>query len=304
LTRPTRGVGLGELVALALLGDHVQELRALEALDVLQRGDERVEVVPVDRPDVVEAEFLEQRGGHHHALGLLLQALGEFEQRRHGPQHALAHVARLGVELAAHELGEVAVERAHGRADAHVVVVEDHEQVGVGHARVVERLEGHAGGHRAVADHRDGVAVLALLLGRQRHAQRGRDAGGRVRGAEGVVFALGTLRKARQAAELAQRGHALAPAGQDLVRIGLVAHVPHHAVARRVEHRVQGNGQLHRAEVGRQVPAGLGHALQHVGAQLGGQALEVGAREPAQVGRVVHAFEQRVVRRRHMLCFP
>jgi hypothetical protein len=40
------------------------------------------------------------------------------------------------------------------------------------HASVVQRLEGHARAHRAVADDGHCVAVFALLLGRQRHAQR------------------------------------------------------------------------------------------------------------------------------------
>jgi hypothetical protein len=47
-----------------------------------------------------------------------------------------------------------------------------------------------------------------------------------VRGAEGVVLALVAAREAAMPAELAQRVHALAPAGQDLVRVGLVADVP------------------------------------------------------------------------------
>ena len=49
----------------------------------------------------------------------------------------------------------------------------------------------------------------------------------------------------------------LAPAGQDLVRIGLVADVPDDAVVRRVEDVVQRDRQLDRAEVRRQVAAGL-----------------------------------------------
>jgi hypothetical protein len=91
-------VGLGQLVALALLRDHVQELRALQVLDVLQRGHQRFEVVAVDRADVVEAELLEQRGRHHHALGMFLEALGQLEQRRRHVQHVLADVLGGGVE--------------------------------------------------------------------------------------------------------------------------------------------------------------------------------------------------------------
>jgi hypothetical protein len=53
--------------------------------------------------------------------------------------------------------------------------------------------------------------------GAERHAQRRRDRGRRMRGAEGVVLALGTAREAGDAAVLAQRRHAVAAAGQDLV---------------------------------------------------------------------------------------
>ena len=136
--------------------------------------------------------------------------------------------------------------------------------------------------------------VLALQPGGDGHAERGRDRGRRMGGAEGVVLALVAAREAGDAAELAQRAHALAPAGQDLVRIGLVADVPDDPVARRVEHVVQRDRQLDRAEVGRQVAAGLGDALQHELAQLRGQQLEFGAREPAQVGRAVDGFEELV----------
>ena len=290
-------VGLGQLVALALPGDHVQELRAglggHQAADVLQRGDQRVQVVPVDGADVVEAELLEQGGRHHHALGLLLQPLGQLEQRRHRAQHGLADVLGRGVEVAAHQLRQIAVERAHRRADGHVVVVEHHQQARVAlDAGVVERLEGHARRHGAVADDGHGLAVLALLPRRQRHAQRRRDAGGRVRGAEGVVRALVAARKARHAAQLAQRGHARAPAGEDLVRIGLVAHVPHQPVVRGVEDGVQRDRQLDGAQVGAEVPAGARHVGEHALAQLVGQPLELGARQAPQRGRVVDGVEQ------------
>src|SRR3546814_4431257 len=61
-------VALGQLVALALGGDDVQQLRALEFLHHLQRGNHGLDVVAVDRAGVVEAHFLEQRGRHEHAL--------------------------------------------------------------------------------------------------------------------------------------------------------------------------------------------------------------------------------------------
>src|SRR3546814_5089850 len=43
----------------------------------LQRADQRLDVVAVDRPGVVEAHLLEQRGRHEHALPVLLPAAHE-----------------------------------------------------------------------------------------------------------------------------------------------------------------------------------------------------------------------------------
>ena len=110
-------------------------------------------------------------------------------------------------------------------------------------------------------------------------------------GAESVVFALGALGKTGDAAELAQGGHGLAPPGQNLVRIGLVADIPHQPVVRRVEHVVQGDGQLHRTQVGRQMAAGPAHAFDQEGAQLLGELGQLLAVEGAQLSGVVDGFE-------------
>ena len=111
-------------------------------------------------------------------------------------------------------------------------------------------------------------------------------------GAEGVVLALAAPRKARDAFVLAQLVHLATPAGQDLVRIRLVADVPDEPVVGSVEDGVQRDGQLDRAEVRRQVPTRTRNRLQHELAQLGRQVLEGRAIEPAQVGRAVDGLEQ------------
>ena len=77
-----------------------------------------------------------------------------------------------------------------------------------------------------------------------------------MRGAERVVFALGALGETGQPAALAQRADALAAAGEDLVRIGLMADVPDQPVGRRVEHVVQRHRELDDAEPGAEMAAG------------------------------------------------
>ena len=90
----------------------------------------------------------------------------------------------------------------------------------------------------------------------------------------------------------AQVAHPRAAAGQDLVRVALVAHVPDQAVGRRIEDGVQGDGQFDGAEVGRQMAPGLRHGIDQEGAQFGRQLRQLLAFQPAQVGRAVDGFKQ------------
>ena len=144
----------------------------------------------------------------------------------------LADVAQREIGAAGDEPRQIGRHGADRRRDRHVVVVEDDDQPLVARAGIVHRLIGHAGRHGAVADHGDDIVLLAVEVARHRHAEAGRNRGRGMRGAERVVFALGALGEAGQAAALAQRADAVAPAGEDLVRIGLMADVPDQPVGR------------------------------------------------------------------------
>ena len=122
---------------------------------------------------------------------------------------------------------------------------------------VIQRLERHSRRERAVADDRHRAAIFAAFGGRDRHAERGADRGARVADAESVVFALAAGRKGREAAVLLDGVQQLAPSGQHLVRIRLMAHVPHQPVMGRIENVMQRDGQLDRAQAcGEMPPAG------------------------------------------------
>ncbi len=86
--------------------------------------------------------------------------------------------------------------------------------------------------------------------------------------AEAVVVALAALGEAGEAVFLAQGGHAIAPPGQDLVRVGLVADVPDQPVGGGVEDVVQTDRQLDHAEPGREMTAGLRDGVDEIAPQL------------------------------------
>jgi hypothetical protein len=76
------------------------------------------------------------------------------------------------------------------------------------------------------------------------------------------------------------------------VGVGLVAHVPDDAVFGRVEDVVQGDGQLYRAKVGREVAARSGDGVDQEITQRVGEGGEFAGFELAQVCRRADAFQQ------------
>ena len=75
--------------------------------------------------------------------------------------------------------------------------------------------------------------------------------------AERVVFGLAAFGETRQAAVAAHGVHPFFAAGEDFVRIALMADIPNQMVFGRVIHIVQGDGQLDRAQIAGEMPAGL-----------------------------------------------
>ena len=96
----------------------------------------------------------------------------------------------------------------------------------------------------------------------------------------------------REAAVLADRVELVAAAGEDLVRVGLVADVPEDLVARRVEQRVERHGDLAGAEVGAEVAADLADRVDDQLADLLRDLLELVVVEALQVGRAVDLVEE------------
>ncbi len=79
------GRGLGGRIALALLGDDMDQDRpGLGVAHVLQHRHQMIEIVPVDRPHIVEAQLLEHGAAGDERAGVLLDLhralLKEFRQ--------------------------------------------------------------------------------------------------------------------------------------------------------------------------------------------------------------------------------
>ena len=92
---------------------------------------------------------------------------------------------------------------------------------------------------------------------------------------ENVIGALFPFWETADPPHLAEGGEAFLPAGDDLMGIGLVSHVPDQKVPWRIEHIVEGQGQLHRSQGRGQVAAPYRHGFNHHLPELFGQAVEL-----------------------------
>lgn len=103
--------------------------------------------------------------------------------------------------------------------------------------------------------------------------------------AESIVFRFGAFGKTRQAAILAHAAHAALAAGEDFMRIALMAHIPHQFILRRVIHIMQRHRKLHRTQIAGEMAAGFAHRFQQESAQFFGHLRQLVSAEGAQILR-------------------
>ena len=163
---------------------------------------------------------------------------------------------------------------AHVIVDGHLVVVEHDDEGRLLRPRAVERLKGNAAVQGAVADDSHAGVVLAFQipgLGVAEGGGYGRSAVTRIKS---VAAALHPLGETGEPVQLPQRRHVVPAAGQQLVDVGLMAHVPYDAVFVHVEDAVQRQSQLHDAQIRCQVTPAGGDVVQEFLPDLHGQKLE------------------------------
>ena len=283
--------------ALALLGVHVEQHRPVlhgggHGQVVAQSGN----VVAVHRADVGEAEGLEKHARREEGLEAPLAALGVggevVADARNGAQEGEHVLAGLAEPAPGEVPREEAGKGAHVGGNGHLVVVEHDDELLAQVAGQVEALEGFARSQGAVADDGDDAVVLPFQIPGRGHAEGGGDGGGGVAHAEEVVGALGKAREARQPSPAAQGAELAVPAGEDLVGIGLVPHVPDELVPVEVEFRKQGQGELDGAQRGGEMAAVFRAHGNDAPAQLAGKALQFRVGEPAHVAGALDGFKK------------
>ncbi|GCD70756.1 hypothetical protein NBRC3280_3391 [Acetobacter pasteurianus NBRC 3280] len=294
----------GRLIAVAFFRDDMQHDGAvIRIAQVAQDRDQLRQVMPIHGANVVKAQFFKQGAAGDHAAGIFIGLAGRAFHGGGQFFHELAGQFAQSHELAGrHQARQVVRHGPHRWGNGHLVVVQDDNQpfrTGASHGGVVHGLIRHTGGNGAITNHGNHIAfaVAGVFLRPQvvghGHAESGGNGGGGMGCAKRIVFAFRAAGKAGQATRLAQGADPVTSPGQNLVRVGLVAHIPDHLVIRGVKHRMQGNCQLHNTQGGPKVPPRGGNRVHRFGPQLIRNLLELLNREIAQVRRILNPVQRR-----------
>ena len=247
----------------------------------------------VDRTDVAKAHFLEQHAAVQERFDRVFELAQHVLGRLADDRQLVEQPGDVALEPVVKRrdagLVEILSQAADAGADPHLVVVEDDQQVFFQAGRVVHRFEHDAGGQGPVAQDGHGAAVSSTGVAQQivgrLEAEHGRNARAGVAGHEQVVGALVGIRVSHQAALGADRVELAEAAGQQLMRIDLVARVPDEAVFREIEDEVQGDGQFDHAQVAGEVGGARRNDAAQGFANLVGQSNQLLVRERPQVFR-------------------
>ena len=242
---PVFGVALGRLKALALGGRDVQHDGVIDVAQLLQRIDQRLDIVAGVQVAIVESQRAE-------------------------------NVVLTGA-VAGAQLGQIAIQATVVFGDGLVVIVDDDDQVAVELGGIVKALKRQAARKRAVANDGDDVIrvtrQVACVGKATAQAHRGRG----VTHGKQVMLGLVGIGKARGLAKALRVDIGVRAPGQRLVCVGLVRHVKDNLVGGGVKHAMERNRELNDAQVGGNVSADSGGAFEDGVANLVAELRELGA---------------------------
>ena len=199
-------VFLRRAVALALLGAHMQQHRAvLDSGGHFQMAAQTRDVVPVHRADVVEAKRLKQHARRKERFEAPFTAHGVYCQlladARNGAQEVEHFLAGLAHPALRQRTAQKQRKRANIGRNGHFIVVEHHNEPPPHVPGKIQALKGLARRQRTVADHGQHMVPEAGKIAGQSHAQCRRNGRGGMPHAKMVVRAFCHAREAGNAAK-------------------------------------------------------------------------------------------------------
>jgi len=248
----------------------MEELGTRDILQVVEDVYELSDIMSVDGPEIAEVEGFEQIAAAADKAFYAVFDLAGYLPAEMAADGQFAEglpniILELVVGLGGGNIGEIFLQGAYVGVDAHAIVIQDDEQVGIGDTGVVHAFEGQAGGHGAISDDGYGLAIhLPLIFSGHSHAKGGADGGGGMAYPKCIILTFRASWKSTQPIVLSVGTEIIPAACEDLVAIGLVSYVPYELVVGGIEDVVKGYGEFDDAQAGCKVASMNAHGIDDI----------------------------------------
>ena len=172
-----------------------------------------------------------------------------------------------------------------------LIIIQNYDEVLIHGSSLIQTLKSLPGRHGSITDDRDDLMVLSPQAARLGHAQSCRDGGTGMARAEGVKRALFPPGKPADSPALTQGMKVFPAAGNELVSISLMAHIPYQTIPGGIKDIMEGQGQLHHPKAGSQMTSHFGDRPDNLFPYLLGQRSQVGDAHLAQVRGTMDLLE-------------
>ena len=142
-------------------------------------------------------------------------------------------------------------------------------------ARMVDRLQSHSTGQGTVADDRNTTKILTTVVPGHGHPEGRGNGGTGVTSTEMIEGAFRSFEISGNAVLLTQAVEIVETTGDQLVGIGLMAHIPDHLVPVEIKGLIERQGEFNHPQTRPQVTTAGGHHFQVPFTDLTGDILQL-----------------------------
>ena len=251
------GMALRRQISLALLGQHMNQHGPLHTLGITDHGDHGGDVMTVHRPQISDPHIFKKHPRNHQLFEAALgpaDPVDDVVPPFHTLQGIVDPLFQIQIPRGSADIVQIFGHASHVLGDGHIVVVEDHDEIGLQLCGIVQGLVSHSPCEGAIPnDGHHGIRPAGKLSGFHQ-TQPCRYGGGTMPRVKYIAFAFFSFWKTAEAMILAQRTEIFPSSGENFVCIGLMPHIPDDFILRQVQNKVQRHSQFHCAQIGAQMP--------------------------------------------------
>ena len=150
--------------ACAFLGNNVKNRGCGVVLNLFQGVDQAIQMVTINRANVVEAQLMKQKSWDHKGLHGINHVFADFDEARtdvrNREQHRLDFLLKSVVDLSRHDPIEISRNGADIGRDRHFIVIQDDQQFPLQMTCLIDSFKSDTSREASIADDGDDMRSL------------------------------------------------------------------------------------------------------------------------------------------------